>query len=160
MRKEPPSLCRILSDKGAGSLELLRIQEQSQKTTHPKIKHLILLRQTHHERILSQIIFPARILLISPLHLLLQRLYILRQQASQFKLPPLFRREPGSLVQVSCVEECRAGQRAGLRAGGAEGEVSEFRMLGVRVGLFVLGGHCCFGSFPCGVEGAPGELGG
>lgn len=73
--------------------------------THPKIQHLILLRQTCHEGILRQIILPRRILLISPFDLRIERSNMLWQQPCEFELCALFRRKAGSFVEVWRVEQ-------------------------------------------------------
>ena len=108
-------------------------------STHLKIQNLILLLHARQEGILGQVITLCTILFIRPLHLLLQRLHALREQAMQTELATLLGCERRPLVEERVVEQDRTPQRALEGSRGGEGEVAElFAVFSVALG------HACW----------------
>ena len=84
-------------------------------------EHFILFLHRRQKRILCEVILAARVLLIRPLDLLLQRLDIGGKQSRQSKVVALLPGEGRALVEVGVVEQDGSSQGAFEGTAGAQG---------------------------------------
>lgn len=92
-------------------------------STYFIVEDQVLLLHGCQECVLGQVVLPRRVLLVSPLGLLLQGLDAGREQAGQVKVPPLLLRVRRAMVEVGRVEQHRAAHGAVDRSLGAQREV-------------------------------------